>query len=108
MGGSMMARFVRKALVALMCFGILSLPVASDNLFAAALHSKRVIWGFSRGASALTPWDYPGTAPEHQLLQFSLFENLVRFKPNTTQVEPNLAKSWDVSPDGKTYTFHLR
>ncbi|MDT0550879.1 ABC transporter substrate-binding protein, partial [Streptomyces lonegramiae] len=25
-----------------------------------------------------------------------------------TQVVPDLAESWDVSPDGKTYTFHLR
>jgi ABC-type transport system substrate-binding protein len=24
------------------------------------------------------------------------------------QVTPNLAESWDVSPDGKTYTFHIR
>ncbi|MBX8692450.1 ABC transporter substrate-binding protein, partial [Mycobacterium sp. 20091114027_K0903767] len=25
-----------------------------------------------------------------------------------TEVVPDLAESWDVSPDGKTYTFHLR
>jgi peptide/nickel transport system substrate-binding protein len=25
-----------------------------------------------------------------------------------TQLVPDLAKSWDVSPDGKTYTFHLK
>jgi oligopeptide transport system substrate-binding protein len=24
------------------------------------------------------------------------------------KVQPDIAKSWDVSPDGKTYTFHLR
>jgi ABC-type transport system substrate-binding protein len=26
----------------------------------------------------------------------------------TLKVQPDIAKSWDVSPDGKTYTFHLR
>lgn len=25
-----------------------------------------------------------------------------------TNVKPALAKSWDISPDGKTLTFHLR
>jgi peptide/nickel transport system substrate-binding protein len=38
----------------------------------------------------------------------TVFDSLVRYKPGTTEVEPGLAKSWDVSPDGLTYTFHLR
>ena len=35
-------------------------------------------------------------------------EGIVRFKTGTVTLEPCLAKSWDVSPDGLTYTFHLR
>jgi len=38
----------------------------------------------------------------------SVYEGLVRYKPNSIQVEPALATSWTVSPDGLTYTFHLR
>ena len=38
----------------------------------------------------------------------TIFNRLVEFKPGTTEVGPALAESWDVSPDGKTYTFHLR
>jgi ABC-type transport system substrate-binding protein len=38
----------------------------------------------------------------------TVFDSLVRYKPGTTEVEPGLAKSWDISPDGLTYTFHLR
>ena len=38
----------------------------------------------------------------------TLFNRLVDFKPGTTDIQPALAKSWDISPDGLTYTFHLR
>lgn len=37
-----------------------------------------------------------------------VFNGLVEFKPGTTEVEPALAESWDVSEDGTVYTFHLR
>jgi len=37
-----------------------------------------------------------------------LFEGLVRWKPGTTDVLPGLATSWQVSPDGTRWTFHLR
>jgi peptide/nickel transport system substrate-binding protein/oligopeptide transport system substrate-binding protein len=36
-----------------------------------------------------------------------VFDGLVRFTPDA-QVVPVLAKSWEVTPDGITYTFHLR
>lgn len=36
-----------------------------------------------------------------------VFDGLTRFSPSA-QVEPGLAERWDVSPDGRTYTFHLR
>ncbi len=36
-----------------------------------------------------------------------VFDGLVRFTPDA-QVVPGLARAWDVSTDGLTYTFHLR
>lgn len=35
------------------------------------------------------------------------YEGLVRFGPGGV-IQPGAAESWDISPDGKTYTFHLR
>ena len=37
-----------------------------------------------------------------------IYEGLVRFKSGTLELEPGLAKSWQTSADGKTYTFQLR
>lgn len=37
-----------------------------------------------------------------------MFDGLVSTKPDTGEVIPKLAKSFEISPDGKTYTFHLR
>ena len=37
-----------------------------------------------------------------------IFETLVTFDGSTTRIKPALAESWDTSPDGKMWTFHLR
>lgn len=37
-----------------------------------------------------------------------IFDRLVLFELGTTNTIPGLAEKWDISPDGKTYTFHLR
>ncbi|GMA59954.1 ABC transporter substrate-binding protein [Alicyclobacillus fastidiosus] len=38
---------------------------------------------------------------------FQMYDQLVTYKPGTSTIAPDLATSWDISPDGKTYTFHL-
>jgi peptide/nickel transport system substrate-binding protein len=37
-----------------------------------------------------------------------LFESLIRINADTTLPEPGLAEKWDIAPDNKTITFHLR
>jgi peptide/nickel transport system substrate-binding protein len=40
-----------------------------------------------------------------------MFNGLVRFPPGSidpARLEPDLAERWEASPDGKTWTFHLR
>lgn len=37
-----------------------------------------------------------------------LYDGLTQYDPKTLQPIPCMAERWDVSPNGKTYTFHLR
>jgi oligopeptide transport system substrate-binding protein len=45
--------------------------------------------------------------PEARLCAM-LFEGLTRREAKTLHPVPGVAESWDISPDGLTYTFHLR
>jgi oligopeptide transport system substrate-binding protein len=38
----------------------------------------------------------------------SVFEGLTRLDPKTAGAIPSLAEKWEISPDGRIYTFHLR
>ncbi|WP_102225983.1 ABC transporter substrate-binding protein [Acidimangrovimonas sediminis] len=48
------------------------------------------------------------TAANDFRILVNLYDGLVRFKDGTLEVEPALAEKWDISEDGKEYTFHLR
>jgi dipeptide transport system substrate-binding protein len=37
-----------------------------------------------------------------------IYSRIVEFERGGTKVEPGLAERWDISEDGKVYTFHLR
>src|ERR1700733_11429299 len=37
-----------------------------------------------------------------------IYDQLVEFQPGSLDVQPGIAQSWTISPDGLTYTFHLR
>jgi oligopeptide transport system substrate-binding protein len=38
----------------------------------------------------------------------SLFDGLTKLEPRNAAPVPALAERWEISPDGRTYTFHLR
>ncbi len=58
--------------------------------------------------------DVVGLDPSHETDGIShtttqlIFQNLVRFKPGTFEIEPEIADSWTTSADGKTWTFKLK
>ncbi|WP_166241998.1 ABC transporter substrate-binding protein [Paenibacillus turpanensis] len=57
----------------------------------------------------------PTSLDAHQISDYNssraamdLYDQLVQFKEESTEIEPDLAEKWDVSDDGLTYTFYLR
>ena len=45
---------------------------------------------------------------ESTKINTNIYEGLVKYADDSTEIEPCLAESWDVSDDGLSYTFHLR
>ncbi len=39
---------------------------------------------------------------------YGIYDNLLRFKDESTEVEPGLVESWEISDDGTVYTLFLR
>ena len=54
-------------------------------------------------------FDPPG-APDNPSIWVlvNIYDQLLRTGNDGTSLKPDLATSWDISKDGKTYTFHLR
>ncbi|MDZ7759673.1 MAG: ABC transporter substrate-binding protein [Desulfovermiculus sp.] len=99
-----------KGMIHAMCFLLLILGWAG---FAQAaenqLAEKQVLnIAFDAGdAKTLDPHRAAATADRSTV--DPIFNGLVRYPPGQqVEFEPDIAKSWEVSEDGKTWTFHLR
>jgi peptide/nickel transport system substrate-binding protein len=65
-----------------------------------------LIWGRGADSTTLDPGEIEWL--EDMKITQSVFETLVGFKAQSTELEGRLAKSWRFSPDGRTATFDLR
>ena len=70
----------------------------------AAERSRLVYSCGSNAGGDLSPHQY---SSNQMYAQDMIYEPLVRYAVSG-EIEPCLAESWEVSPDGKVYTFHLR
>jgi peptide/nickel transport system substrate-binding protein len=65
----------------------------------------RLVFGLSYEPSAIDP--HVNASDEGRMLDRMVFDTLVWKAPDGT-FSPALATEWEISDDGKTYTFHLR
>lgn len=97
-----MKRLFRNALAAV---GLVSL-LAGAGQVAAQTPPNVLVVGQIAEPKSLDP--HTVTATNDFRILVNIYDGLVRFKDGTLEVEPALAESWDISEDGKTYTFKLR
>jgi peptide/nickel transport system substrate-binding protein len=93
---------MRKLLAA--AFGALSLLLASPAL--AQTPPNVAIVGQIAEPKSLDPAAV--TAVNDFRILVNVYDGLTRYRDGTLEVEPALAESWEISDDGKTYTFKLR
>ena len=90
-------------LIGLVCLGgfsIISSPVWAKDPEKVLIHAD-----FSPLRSLDPP--FVNIAPD-QIMCRVIYQSLVRYKFNSSEIEGDLAKSWTVSKDGLVYTFKLR
>src|SRR5437660_434937 len=109
-------QFIRKALG----FGVgaAALPALFEmagerpgpsTLPAAAAAPRTLVAGIPEGISNPDPVILGAAGyGDIKVVHNNINEGIVRFKTGTVSLEPSLATSWDISPDGLSYTFHLR
>lgn len=92
----------------LMLFSVMAcflLASCSENKTSSSLHGREdneLVYASTKDIRDINPHLYGG----EMAAQHMVFESLV---VNTEEgIQPALAQSWDISKDGKTYTFHLR
>src|SRR5204863_6513477 len=88
--------------------GALAAAVAMAWMLASGAHAKGTLVYCSEGSPEGFQPQFFTTGTTFDAVSVPMFNRLVEFELGTTNVIPGLAEKWDVAPDGKSYTFHLR
>ncbi|WP_116139759.1 ABC transporter substrate-binding protein [Trinickia diaoshuihuensis] len=84
-----------------------TVSLAATSSHAADIPNKTLVYCSEGSPAGFDPAQYT-TGTDFTANTFTVYNRLVEFKRGSTEIEPGLAESWDVSSDGKVYTFHLR
>lgn len=92
------SRFARR-------FAVVACLLGSIALIAPA-HAQMLVYCSEGSPEGFNPALYTSATTFDATRQ--IFDQLTELDPVTLDIEPALAESWEVSDDGRTYTFHLR
>ncbi len=73
----------------------------------ATLPNKTLVYCSEGSPMGFDPGGYTNMI-EYTASAATIYNRLVEFGQDGMKIEPSLAESWDISKDGKVYTFHLR
>ena len=85
---------------------IIILAVICSITFWSQIEARTFVVALQHEAKTMDPHDrsdYTGF-----LIRDNMYDGLTRYQGNPPELEPWLAKSWEIGSDGKTYTFNLR
>jgi len=93
-----------RVLVAVAVLGLLAVPNPAGS--AQATPRDVLIFGATSDVETMDPQVSVDNIAWRAI--YYNYDRLVQLKGGTTEVAPQLAESWTISPDGKTFTFRLR
>ena len=96
---------MRKKICVWFCFFAL---LAAGMAVAAETPKKGGTLVFGRGGDSVGLDPAYETDGNSFMICDNVLEALVEYADESTILQPGLAESWDIAPDGMTYTFHLR
>jgi len=100
-GSQYKARMIMKIKIATLAL------VTAGIALAGSVNAKTLVYCSEGSPENFNPQLYTsGTSVDASAVP--VFNRLVDFTPGTTDLVPSLAESWEISPDGTVYTFHLR
>lgn len=86
---------------------LLTTLLLATSMFASVASAEKVLRiGIAKEPANLNPVLLQGVYGES--VAGSIFDTMVSFKESAKEAAPLLAESWDISKDGKVYTFKLR
>lgn len=92
------------ALFMLLTLLILTAGCGGGKTAGDAAKAKSLTFSWSKDIGDLNPHQY---SPSQMFAQAMVYESLVKYAEGG-KIEPCLAESWTISPDGREYTFKLR
>ncbi|ARC68886.1 nickel-binding periplasmic protein precursor [Bacillus licheniformis] len=90
--------------ILMLAFSILLAGCTTSGNSTEKTHENLVTMAWPRDIGEMNPHVYN---PSQLFAQSMVYEPLVTYEAGG-KLKPHLAESWDISSDGKVYTFHLR